>query len=213
MAGEEELQVEGHETREAGFVEPVCVDLRLGLGEEFVVVLPENRALRGDGFEALAMQMVCEFTGELVEAVEVGVEVIAAVVRPDETTVAESLEDTVDRIAVVVASAGDLGDGSRLIEIVEYLEGLAGQQIGELDVGVLADDVLIAFDGASIQRNDAFSPPVAFRVDESLCDEPAEGTREVTFIVVDLTREVGDRIAGVDCGEDLEFDTAEHSVT
>jgi hypothetical protein len=43
------------------------------------------------------MQMVCEFTCELVEAVEVGCEVIAVVVRPDETTVAESLEDTVDR--------------------------------------------------------------------------------------------------------------------
>jgi len=30
------------------------------------------------------MQMVCEFPGELVEAVEIGVEVIAAVGRPDE---------------------------------------------------------------------------------------------------------------------------------
>jgi hypothetical protein len=107
------------------------------------------------------MQMVCEFTCELVEAVEVGVEVIAAVVRPDETRVAESLEDTVDRIAVVVASIGDLGDGSRLVEIVEHLGGLAGQQLGELDVRVLADDVLVTFDGASIRRHDAFSPPVA----------------------------------------------------
>jgi hypothetical protein len=95
MAGEEELQVEGRETREAGFVEPLGVDPRLGLREEFVVLLPENRPLRSDGFEALAMQMVCEFTCELVEAVEVGGEVIAAVVRSDETTVAESREDTV----------------------------------------------------------------------------------------------------------------------
>jgi len=40
------------------------------------------------------MEMMCEFTGELVEAVEVAVEVIAAVVRPDESTVAESLGHT-----------------------------------------------------------------------------------------------------------------------
>ena len=93
VAGEQELEVEGRESSEAGFVVRLCVDLRLGLGEEFVVVLPENRALRGDGFEAVAMQMVCEFTGELVEAVEVGVELVAAVVRPNETTVAESLEN------------------------------------------------------------------------------------------------------------------------
>jgi hypothetical protein len=60
VAGEQELEVEGRESSEAGFVERLRVDLRLGLGEEFVVVLPENRALRGDGFEAVAMQMVCE---------------------------------------------------------------------------------------------------------------------------------------------------------
>ncbi|NHX37971.1 hypothetical protein G9C84_16230 [Halolamina sp. R1-12] len=66
MAGKQELEVEGRKSSEAGFVERRRVDLRLGLGEEFVVVLPENRALRGDGFETLTMQMVCEFTGELV---------------------------------------------------------------------------------------------------------------------------------------------------
>jgi hypothetical protein len=66
MASEQELEVEGREPSEACFVERRRVDLRLGLGEEFVVVFPENRALRGDGFEALAMQMVCEFTGERV---------------------------------------------------------------------------------------------------------------------------------------------------
>jgi hypothetical protein len=55
MAGEQELEVEGREPSEAGFVEPLCLDLRLSLGEEFVVVLPENRALRGNGFEAVAM--------------------------------------------------------------------------------------------------------------------------------------------------------------
>jgi len=130
MAGEQELEVEGRESSEAGFVEPVCVDLRLGLGEEFVVVLPENRALPGDGFEALAMQMVCEFTCELVEAVEVGVERVVAVGRPDETTVAKPLEHPVDRITVVVASVGDLGDGSRLVEIVAHLRALSVNSSG-----------------------------------------------------------------------------------
>lgn len=42
--------------------------------------------------------------------------VVAAGVRPDKTTVAESLEDTVDRIPIVIASVGDLGDGSRLVK-------------------------------------------------------------------------------------------------
>ena len=55
MASEQELEVEGRESGEAGFVEPLCVCLRLGLGEEFVGGLPENRALRNDGFEAVAM--------------------------------------------------------------------------------------------------------------------------------------------------------------
>jgi len=125
------------------------------------------------------MEMMCEFTGERVESVEVGVEVIVTVVRPDEAAVADSLEDTVDRIAVVVAPVGHLGDSSRLVEIVEHLNGLPGQQLGELDVGVLADEVLIEFDGASIRRDDPFSAAVAFRVDEPLVDEVSDGTREV----------------------------------
>ena len=158
------------------------------------------------------MEMVCEFTGELVEAVEVGVELIAAVVRSDETTVAESLEDTVDRIAVVVAPVGNLGDGSRLVKIVEHLKGLAGQQLGELDVGVLADEVLIAFDGTSIRRDDTFSAAITFRVDEPLLDEVGDGMREIALAVVELRREFGDRVAAVDRGEDLKFDS-EHSVT
>jgi len=159
MAGEQELEVEGRESSEAGFVERLRVDLRLGLGEEFIVVLPENRALRGDGFEAVTMQMVCEFTGKLVDAVEIGVELVAAVGRPDEPTVAKPLEDAVDRVAVVVAPVGDLGDGSRLVEVVQHLECLSGQQLGELDVGVLADEVPIAFDGASIRRTTRFRRP------------------------------------------------------
>jgi len=115
-----------------------------------------------------------------VEAVEIGVEVIAAVGRPDETTVTKPLEDAVDRVAVVVAPVGDLGDGSRLVEVVQHLECLAGQQLGELDVGVLADEVPIEFDGASIRRDDPFSTAIAFRVDEPLLDEVANGTGEVT---------------------------------
>jgi len=95
------------ESIEPGFVERLRIDLRFGLGEEFVVVLPENRALRGNGFEAVTVQMVCDFTGKLVEAVEVGVELVVAVGRPDETTVTKPLEDTVDRVAVVVAPVSD----------------------------------------------------------------------------------------------------------
>jgi len=49
-----------------------------------------------------------------------------AVVRRDKTAVAKLLEDTVDRVAVVVASVGDLGDGSRLVEVVQHLECLPG---------------------------------------------------------------------------------------
>ncbi len=157
--------------------------------------------------------MVCEFTGELVEAVEVSVELIAAVGRPDKPTVAKPLEDAVDRVAVIVAPVGDLGDGSRLVEVVQHLECLAGQQFGEVDVGVLADEVLVEFDGASIRRDDSFSAAVAFRVDESLFHEVADGTREVALAVVELRREFGDRVAAVDRGEDLEFDTPEHGVT
>ena len=70
MASEQELEAEGREPTEAGLVERLRVDLRFGLGEEFVVVLPENRALPGDGFEAVAMQMVYEFTGKLVETLK-----------------------------------------------------------------------------------------------------------------------------------------------
>jgi len=50
VVSEQELEVERGETSEPGFVEPFCVDLRLGLGEEFVVVLPQNRS----PFEATA---------------------------------------------------------------------------------------------------------------------------------------------------------------
>jgi len=75
--------------------------------------------------------MVCDFTGKLVEAVEVGVELVVAVGRPDETTVTKPLEDTVDRVAVVVAPVSDLGDSSRLVEVVQHLERLPVSSSGK----------------------------------------------------------------------------------
>jgi len=80
-------------------------------------------------------------------------------------------------------------------------------------VGVLADEVPIAFDGASIRRDDSFSPAIAFRVDEPLLDEVTDGTREITLAVVEFRREFGDRVAAVDCGEGLKLNTPEHGVT
>jgi len=80
-------------------------------------------------------------------------------------------------------------------------------------VGVLADEVLVEFDGASIRRDESFSPPVAFRVDESLFNKIGDGTREIALTVVELRRELGDRVAPVDRGEDFEFDAPEHGVT
>jgi hypothetical protein len=55
--------------------------------------------------------MVCEFTSDLVESVEVGAEITAAVVRADETAVAKSRGDAVDRVRVLVAPVGEFGDG------------------------------------------------------------------------------------------------------
>jgi hypothetical protein len=80
-------------------------------------------------------------------------------------------------------------------------------------VGVLADEVLIEFDGASIRRDDSFSAAIAFRVDEPLLDEVGDGTGEVALAVVELRRELGDRVAAFDGGEKLKFDAPEHGVT
>ncbi|AHG01976.1 hypothetical protein HALLA_01365 (plasmid) [Halostagnicola larsenii XH-48] len=55
---------------------------------------------------------------------------------------------------------------------------------------MLANEVLIEFDGASIRRDDSFSAAVAFRVDEPLLDEVADGAREITLAVVELRREL-----------------------
>ena len=113
---------------------------------------------------------------------------------------------------VIVIPVGDFDNGSWLVEIVEHLEGLAGQQLREVDVRVLTDEVLIEFDGTSIRRDDSFSAAVAFCIDEPLLDEVTDGTREVAFAVVELRREFGDRVAAVDRGEDLEFDAPERDV-
>jgi hypothetical protein len=60
----------------------------------------------GNDFEAVAMQMVCEFPGELVEAVEVSAEVIAAVGRPDESSVVAPVKAVPTR-AVSYSTARD----------------------------------------------------------------------------------------------------------
>ena len=73
VVSEQELAVEQGETSKPGFGAPVRVDLHLGLSKKFIVVLPENRSFRGDGFEAFAMELMDEFTGGLVDTVEVGV--------------------------------------------------------------------------------------------------------------------------------------------
>jgi hypothetical protein len=80
-------------------------------------------------------------------------------------------------------------------------------------VGVLADEVLVEFDGTSLRWDYSFSAAVAFRVDESLFDEITDGTREIALAVVELRRELGDSVAAVDRDEDLEFDAPEHGVT
>ena len=80
-------------------------------------------------------------------------------------------------------------------------------------MGVLTDEILVEFNGTSSRRDDSFSTAIAFRVDEPLLDEVGDGTGEVTLAVVEFRREFGDRVAGVDRGEDIEFDASEHDVT
>lgn len=58
------------------------------------------------------MQMMCEFTGERVGGVKVGIEFIGTAVRANETGVAKPLEDSGDRVVAVVAPVGDLGNRS-----------------------------------------------------------------------------------------------------
>lgn len=49
------------------------------------MIHPENCSVRRDRFEALSVEMVGHLACELVESIEVTVEVIATVVRADET--------------------------------------------------------------------------------------------------------------------------------
>ena len=53
---------------------------------------------------------------------------------------------------------------------------------------------------------------VAFRVDELLLDEVADGTGEVALAVVELRRGLGNRVAAVDRSEDLNFDAPEYGI-
>jgi hypothetical protein len=56
VAGQKEPAVERGESSEAGFVERLGLDLRLGPGEKLVVVFPENRPGRSDGVGSLPMR-------------------------------------------------------------------------------------------------------------------------------------------------------------
>jgi hypothetical protein len=100
-----------------------------------------------------------------------------------------------------------------LVDVVQHLESFAGQQLGEVDMRVLADEVLVDLDGAGIRWDDSFSSAVGFCIDEPFLDEVGDGTREVALAMVELRRELGDRIAASDRGEDLEFGAPKHSMT
>jgi len=101
------------------------------------------------------MKMVCKFTSELVELGEVPVGLVVTVGRPDEAAVAESVENSVNGIAVVIAPGSEVGDGSRLVELIEDFESFARQQLREVDVGVLLNEVLVNFDRPSVREDDS----------------------------------------------------------
>jgi len=127
VVSQQELKVERCESSQSGFVERIDVDYGLGLSEEVVVGFPENCPPRSNDFETLPMEMMSEFTYEFVQLVEITIELIAPVVRPDETAVAKPLENTVDSVAIVVTPVGDLGNSTRLVEIVQHPEDFRGQ--------------------------------------------------------------------------------------
>lgn len=66
VRSQQELEVECCELRQSGFVVVLGVDLRLRFCEKFVVVLPENCPAGNNRLEALSVEMVIEFTGEVV---------------------------------------------------------------------------------------------------------------------------------------------------
>ena len=78
---------------------------------------------------------------------------------------------------------------------------------------VLADEILIYFNCPGIRGDNAFPATVTFRVDQPLLDETSDGTGEVTLAMVELRRELRDRIAAFDSSEDLELDSLQHVVT
>lgn len=78
---------------------------------------------------------------------------------------------------------------------------------------VLADKVLVDFDDSGIGRYDSLSVVVAFRVEEALLNEISDGTGGVALAVVELRRDLGDRVTAFDGSEDFKFDAPERDVT
>jgi len=190
VISQQELKVERFESSQSGFVERIDVDNRLSLSEKLVVGFPENCPLRSNGFETLPMEMMSEFTYEFVQLVEITIELIALAVRPDETAVAKPLKNTVDSVAIVVTPVGDLGNGTRLIRIIQQLEWFPGQQLGKLDMGVLTDEGLIDVDGSGVRGNDSLSATVAFRIHVTILAKIRNGTGEIAPAVTKLRREL-----------------------
>ena len=145
--------------------------------------------------------------------VEITIKLIAPAVRPDETAVAKPLENTVDSVAIVVIPVGDLCNGTRLIKIIQHLEGFPGQQLGKLDMGVLTDEGLIDVDDSGVRENDPLSATVAFRIHETVLAKIPNGTGEIAWSQQEFRRELGDRVAALDGRENFKFDTAYHNVT
>ncbi len=76
----------------------------------------ENRPVRCSRFEALSVEMVYKFGRELVKLLEVPIEVVSSVICANDPMVSETLEDSVDGGAVVVALFDYLGDCSWLVK-------------------------------------------------------------------------------------------------
>lgn len=147
------------------------------------------------------------------KAVELSVEAVVPVVRTDKPTILEVFQDTFDGISVVIASLNQLGDGTRLVKIVEHLKTLPGQQLGEVNMRVLEDESLVDLNSAGVRRNNPLPAAVAFLVDQPLLGEVRNCARDVALAMVELGRNVGDRVAAFDGGEDPKFDASEHAIT
>ena len=110
--------------------------------------------------------MVCEFTSEFIESLEILIESVLAIIRADESTVPEAFEDTIDSVSVVVAHVGEVRDCAWLVEIIEYFESFPGQEVRKLDVGVLTDEVLVYLDRTGVGGDDSFSTTISLSVAE-----------------------------------------------